>query len=95
MVGSMGKVLYQIFAQALDTQGPEIIRKTKIDISKDLHAFTELIEKEKLFTITPGREFKAFPEFCYTVEVKDPARFKIKMQKLSKRLDKIRCCYKS
>jgi len=43
----MGKVLDQIFAQALDTQGPDFIRKTKIDISKDLHAFTELIGKEK------------------------------------------------
>lgn len=95
MGGSKGKLLDQIFAQVLDTQGPEFIRKTKIDISIDLHAFTVLIGKEKLFTITPGREFKAFPEFCYTVEVKDPARFKIKMQKLSKRIDKIRCCCKS
>jgi hypothetical protein len=45
---TLGKVLYQIFAQALDTQGPEFIRKTKIEISKDLHTFTELIEKRKV-----------------------------------------------
>jgi len=95
LLGAWEKCWIRFLRKLWTLRGLSSLRKTKIDISKDLHAFTELIGKEKLFTITPGREFKAFPEFCYMVEVKDPGRFKIKMQQLSKRLDKIRRCCKS
>jgi hypothetical protein len=43
---------------------------------------------EDLFSIIPGRQHHAFPEYVYSPDIRNPQRFGPKMKELSTRLDK-------
>ena len=57
-------------------------------MSADLKTFVKLLKKEDLFSNHPGREFKAFPEFTFSMKCIQPGRLNLKLEQLNKRLDK-------
>ena len=70
----------------------DFIKHTAVSMTKDLQLFVKLLHTERFFVKSPGRRFKSYPDFHFSVASKFPQKFKQKIVQLSKRLDKIRRC---
>ena len=89
LAGRMGKMIDKAY---LPESARDFIKHTAVSMTKDLQLFVKLLHTERFFVKSPGRSFKSYPDFHFSVASKFPQKFKQKIVQLSKRLDKIRRC---
>jgi hypothetical protein len=53
------------------------------DYSEDIKSFVEEYEKNKLFTIIPGRSHPSFPDFAQPNSISSPEKLKARLKKHS------------
>ena len=85
--GRMRKVIDKAY---LPESARDFIKHTSVSMTKDLQLFVKLLHTERFFVKSPGRSFKTYPDFHFSLASKFPQKFKQKIVQLSKRLDKIR-----
>lgn len=92
MAGSLGRVIDKVYAESVEAPLSEFIRKGNTNFTRDLELFVKLLQPEHFFRHSPGRHFKSYRDFSFSIEAKHPEKLKKKLCQLSKRLDKIRRC---
>uniref|UniRef100_A0A8W8IKI6 Zinc finger PHD-type domain-containing protein n=1 Tax=Magallana gigas TaxID=29159 RepID=A0A8W8IKI6_MAGGI len=92
MAGSLGRVIDKVYAESVEAPLSEFIRKGNTNFTRDLELFVKLLLPEHFFRHSPGRHFKSYQDFSFSIEAKHPEKLKKKLCQLSKRLDKIRRC---
>lgn len=70
----------------------ELYRHRRRDVNRDVNVekLLSYLKDEALFTETPDRAHRAFPNFVHNENPKFPGKYMGKMKQLSKRLDERR-----
>lgn len=90
IVGPLGEALDSVFdSQVIEN---ELYRHRRRDVNRDVNVekLLSYLKDEALFTETPDRAHRAFPNFVHNENPKFPGKYMGKMKQLSKRLDKRR-----
>lgn len=90
MAESLGRIINRVYAESVEAPLSEFIRKGYTNFTRDLELFVKLLLPEHFFRHSPGRHFKSYQDFSFSIEFKYPEMLKKKLCQLSKRLDKIR-----
>jgi hypothetical protein len=90
LAGGLGTAIQDIYSSLVGGSGEGIHTRNEDRRQEDLRLFTHLLRPEKLTVKCLGRSHKAFPTIVSNESCKNVEKFKEKIKKHQKRLDKRR-----
>ena len=90
LAGGVGKTLDRVYHVLVDTENSRQSGKKDKKINEDMDLFVRHLKKEELTKQIPGRVHKSFTKINSNCEIRNVRKYREKIERLSKRLDKRR-----